>query len=203
VSPREPDAPLGDSAAISTGCQGTHVDECTVGAHGPGLAVALGLAWAASTSGGWWSVVGGGWWWRWSVVGGWWWWRTTLRSRGTARTALWAAVTRSLDLRSRVGEIDLSPFSYTAVLGGNVGNEHVRKRVECALVGAATTNGGLMAAHVHLTVTTLVEPGPSNGGLASGKVVRDSVLQWRKDVGAWVTGRREVAIDFKGASTLE
>ena len=78
----------------------------------------------------------------------------------------------SLDRVAGVGELEILALGSGALLVGNVGDEHVGEAAEGGRDVAATTagDGDGSAVHVHLSVADLVEPGPGEGVLASGKV---------------------------------
>jgi len=167
---RESDTSLLDRTAVGTGSQWTHVDPGTVGAHRPATTTTLRLASFTSSASGcthwrgrwrvsswgrwgwWWWAIGFWWWW---AFGCWWWGRSTLGSTVSS----WITVARTLDLGTRIWELDIDTLWNFTGCDMDLRDEHIGEGVESPF-STTTTDCSLMAAHVHFTITNSVEPGP-------------------------------------------
>lgn len=88
----------------------------------------------------------------------------------------------AVDIRTRIGEINISSLKSTASIA-NVGNKHGRAGVvrvrraallDLAAASDLVANRDVSAVHVHLAVADVVEPSPGKDGIARGGIVGES-----------------------------
>lgn len=199
----------GSVAALGASRDGSHVDRGSVGAQGPGAGRSTDDAARAARATVRGRVVGLGGVGRGSgLIGG-----TTLAGRGgsvrsgrsassgTGRSAVSYGGTGAGtddDIAGR-RELDLVTLAGAATVS-DVGFEDLGTLAPLRVIASTSGDVDLAAAHVHLTVADLVEPGPGNDGLSGRGISRDGVGEtWERVLRVgW-----EVAGSGDRASTLE